>query len=278
MNWLLIMLSIIVAAFIFLCFFNIKDVKSKSLIKRIEYYAESFTNKRKPDKQTQIELFLEERAPIKIMGVRIKNTTGIFVFRSILSITALVICIIPGSFAGKNFFMISFIMALILFFLPVEILKSRIKEISGKILNELPESLDILSSLIKTGLSLDQAIDYYSMNYKGEISNLFKIAKTKIYEGKSPGESYFEIAELSFCNEFRTIIKIIVQSDIVGNPINKVLKDLSRSIRQNQRDRIKIKAEKLESSLMLVIFVFMFIPMMVLFLLPVIPQLKMIFN
>lgn len=267
-----------VAAFIFLCFFNIKDVRSKSLLKRIEYYAESFANKRKYDKKTQIELFLTESAPLKIMGVSIKTTTGIFTFRVILSITALIICIVLGFFAEKNFFMISFILASVLYFLPFEILKSRIKAISGKILNELPESLDILSSLIKTGLSLDQAIEYYSINYKGEISGLFKIAKTKIYEGKSPGDAYFEIAELSFCNEFRTIIKIIVQSDIVGNPIYKVLKELSRNIRQDQRDRIKIKAERLESSLMLVIFIFMFIPMMVLFLLPVIPQLKMIFN
>jgi len=99
----------------------------------------------------------------------------------------------------------------------------------------------------------------------------------KIYEGQRKKDAYNCIAKLSFCNEFRTIIKIIIQADSIGNPINIVLKELSRAIRNNQRDQLKIRSEKLENSLMLIIFVFMFIPMMVLFLLPIIPQLKMIF-
>jgi Flp pilus assembly protein TadB len=278
LSWLLIILSLAITLFIFLCFFNAKDVKAKAFIKRIEHYAENFSDRRKIKRSSEIDLFLKEKGLLQILGIRVKTTTGVFVFRIILSITGFIIFIILGFFFGNNFYIIAFILALTLYFLPIEVLKSKIKAISKKISNELPESLDILSSLIKAGLNLDQAIDYYSINYRGEISNLFKIAKTKIYEGKSPRESYFEIAELSFCNEFKSALKIIVQSDMVGNPINKVLKDLSRAIRRDQRDQIKIKAERLESSLMLVIFVFMFIPMMILFLLPVIPQLKMIFN
>ena len=278
MNWILIIISIAVSLFIFLIFFNAKDVKARSFIKRIEDYAESFSDNKKFKKSPEIDLFLKEKGPVQILGISVKTSVGILVFRIILSTTVFVIINIPGFFLGNNLYLISFIMALILYFLPVEVLKGRIKAVSKKISNELPESLDILSSLIKAGLNLDQAIDYYSINYRGDISDLFKIAKTKIYEGENPRDSYYKIAELSFCNEFKTALKIIVQSDMVGNPVNKVLKDLSRSLRINQRDQIKIKAERLESSLMMVIFVFMFIPMMVLFLLPVIPQLKMIFN
>lgn len=278
MNWILIIISLAIALFIFLIFFNVKDVKAKSFIKRIEHYAENFSDKKRFKKSPEIGLFLKEKGPIQILGIKVETTIGIFVFRIILSITVFVSINILGFFLGNNLYLISFILALILYFLPVEVLKGRIKAISKKISNELPESLDILSSLIKAGLNLDQAIDYYSKNYRDQISNLFKIAKTKIHDGESSRDAYYKIAELSFCNEFKSALKIIVQSDIVGNPVNKVLKDLSRAIRRNQRDQIKIKAERLESSLMLVIFVFMFIPMMSLFLLPVIPQLKMIFN
>jgi len=48
-------------------------------------------------------------------------------------------------------------------------------------------------------------------------------------------------------------------------------------MRTNQRDLLKIRSERLESNLVLVIFIFMFIPMIFLFLLPVLPQLKMFF-
>jgi len=74
------------------------------------------------------------------------------------------------------------------------------------------------------------------------------------------------------------VIKILVQAEMIGNPISGVLKDISRVIRTNQRDLLKIRSERLESNLVLVVFIFMFIPMLFLFLLPVLPQLKMFFN
>jgi len=279
MNWILLILSLTISLFIFFCFFNSRNIHTRSLLKRIENYAENITNKKSKDgRSSTLKLFLEERGSLRILGMRIKSLEGLLIFRTILALNGLIIFILFGFFIGNNFLLLAASISLIMFFLPSEILKSKIKRDSKNILNEIPESLDILSSLIKAGLNLDQAINYYSNNYKGEISQLFKIAKIKLYEGKSRKNAYLGIAKLSFCNEFKTIIKIIVQSDTIGNPINKVLKELSKTIRENQRDQIKIRAERLESSLMLVIFIFMFIPMMLLFLLPVIPQLKMIFN
>ena len=96
--------------------------------------------------------------------------------------------------------------AVTLFFLPSEILKSKLKKISNSILNEIPDTLDILSSLIRAGLNLDDAVSYYSSNYKGEISQLFKLAQVKIYEGKSRKDAYHDIVKLSFCNEFKTLL------------------------------------------------------------------------
>jgi hypothetical protein len=48
-------------------------------------------------------------------------------------------------------------------------------------------------------------------------------------------------------------------------------------MRENQRDFLKMKAEKLESNLIIVIFIFIFIPVIALFLIPVIPQLQILF-
>jgi len=56
-----------------------------------------------------------------------------------------------------------------------------------------------------------------------------------------------------------------------------VLNNLSRSFRDNQRDQLKIRAERIESNLILVIFIFLFIPMLMIFLLPVLPQLRLLF-
>jgi len=250
----------------------------KSLMRKIENYTNNITSKNnKNAEQLKHKFFLKERKIIKILGIRINTIEGLFVFKLFLSISSLIFIIIFGFFIGNNFILFAVLISLLLFFVPSEIFKDKIKKISKNIIGEIPDTLDILSSLIKAGLNLDEAINYYSKNYQGEVSQLFKIALTKIYEGQRRKDAYNCIAKLSFCNEFRTIIKIIIQADLIGNPINIVLKDLSKAIRNNQRDQIKMKAERLESSLMLIIFVFMFIPMMILFLLPIIPQLKMIF-
>jgi len=275
---LIIIVSLLTSAFVFLFFFNSRQIHMKSLMKKIENYTNNITSKNnKNTEQLRYKFFLKERKIIKILGIRIKTIEGLFVFKIFLSISSLIFIIIFGFFMEKNFVLFAVLISLLLFFVPSEIFKGKIKKISKSISGEIPDTLDILSSLIKAGLNLDDAINYFSNNYKGEISQLFKMASIKIYEGQRRKDAHNCIAKLSFCNEFRTIIKIIIQADSIGNPINIVLKDLSRAIRNNQRDQIKMKAERLESSLMLIVFVFMFIPMMVLFLLPIIPQLKMIF-
>ena len=99
----------------------------------------------------------------------------------------------------------------------------------------------------------------------------------KILEGRSKPEAFNIIARLSFCSEFKNLIKVLAQSEIIGNPVKDILKDLSRVMRENQRNFLKMKAEKLESNLMIVIFIFIFIPVIALFLIPVIPQLQIFF-
>lgn|GEM_PF-978941 len=278
MSLAVILISLLISVFVFLFFFNSRQIHIKSLMRKIENYTINITSKNnKNTEQLRHKFFLKERKIIKILGIRIETVEGLFVFKLFLSVSSLIFIIIFGFFIGNNFILFAVLISFLLFFVPSEIFKGKIRRISENILREIPDTLDILSSLIRAGLNLDDAVNYFSNNYKGEVSQLFKMASIKIYEGQRRKDAYNCIARLSFCSEFRTIIKIIIQADSIGNPVNIVLKDLSKAIRNNQRDQIKMKAERLESSLMLIIFVFMFIPMMILFLLPIIPQLKMIF-
>ena len=278
MNLLIVVTAVLVSVFVFLLFINFSHKKSRLIIEKIETrtgYILKKMNKTKLSKD--LELLFEEQNFINIFGFKIKSLEGLFLLRVILSLSFLIFFIVFGFFLGKNFIFYSFIGATILYFLPIEIIKSKISSKSKRIQNELPDIVDILSSLIKAGLSLNEALNYISDNYKCETSRLFKLAQIKIFEGYSRMDAYYLIARLSFCNDFKTVIKILAQAEIIGNPISKVLKDVSKVMRTNQRDLLKIGSERLESNLVLVIFIFMFIPMIFLFLLPVLPQLKMFF-
>lgn len=278
MNLLIVVTAVLVSVFIFLLFINFSYKKSRLIIEKIETRTGYILKKMNKTKLSEdLELLFEEQNCINIFGFKIKSLEGLFLLRVILSLSFLIFFIVFGFFLGKNFIFYSFIVAIILYFLPIEIIKSKISSKSKRIQNELPDIVDILSSLIKAGLSLNEALNYISDNYKCETSRLFKLAQIKIFEGHSKMDAYYLITRLSFCNDFKTVIKILVQAEMIGNPISKVLKDVSKVMRTNQRDLLKIRSERLESNLVLVIFIFMFIPMIFLFLLPVLPQLKMFF-
>ncbi len=278
MNYIIILLSVLISVFVLLFLFNFKSSSYRSALEKIEGRAGSFLYKgNRSNENKDIKLMFEENKTINIVGAKIRSLEGLFLFRIIISLSFLILFNIFGILFDKNFILYSIIGAVIFYFLPLEIIKGKINFTRKIISNELPEILDILSSLIKAGLSLDEAINYISINYKGEVSKLFTIAQLRVLEGISKKEAYYKIAQLSFCNDFKTIIKILIQSEMIGNPINVVLRDLSKVMRNNQRDQLKIKAERLEGNLVLIIFIFIFIPMMFLFMLPVLPQLRLLF-
>lgn len=224
-----------------------------------------------------LALLFEDQGIIKVLGIRISSIEGLTSLRLILAFSSAIIFIFSGFLFGKNFILYSLLAAIIFYFLPVEVIKNKILIIRKKILSELPDIVDMLSSLIKAGLSLDEAMTYISRNYNSQTSKLFRMLHAKILEGHSKPEAFNIIARLSFCSEFKNLIKVLAQSEIIGNPVKDILKDLSRVMRENQRDFLKMKAEKLESNLIIVIFIFIFIPVIALFLIPVIPQLQILF-
>src|SRR4030065_574406 len=279
MNLLVTITAILISIFIFLLLINLNHKNVSLVINKMEIqagYIYKKINRIKSDED--LKLLFEEQNGTNIFGIKIRSLEGLFLFRIILSLSFFLIFSFLGFFLGKNLILYSFIGALIFHFLPLEITKGKINSKSKRVQNEIPDIVDILSSLIKAGLNLDEALNYISNNYECEISRLFKMAQIKIFEGYSKMDAFYLIARISFCNDFKTVIKILVQAEMIGNPISGVLKDISRVIRTNQRDLLKIRSERLESNLVLVVFIFMFIPMIFLFLLPVLPQLKMFFN
>jgi len=278
MNLLIVVVAVLVSIFVFFLIINFDYKNARLIVNTVETRTGYILKKMNKTKLSDdLKLLLEEQSGISILGFKIKSLEGLFLLRVILSLSFFIFFILSGFFLGKNFIFYSLIGAIILYFLPLELIKSKISSKNIRIQNELPDIVDILSSLIKAGLSLNEALNYVSDNYKCEISKLFKLAQLKIFEGHNRMDAYYLIAKLSFCNDFKTVIKILVQAEIIGNPISKVLKDISKVMRTNQRDLLKIRSERLESNLVLIIFVFMFIPMIFLFLLPVLPQLKMLF-
>ncbi|MCL4386597.1 MAG: type II secretion system F family protein [Cyanobacteria bacterium] len=278
MKILEIIIAILSVSFFLIVFLNFKRNEFESIlfnsifIKKLNKNSKSglFNN-------LNIEFYLDNYKNIKIFSFKIDSQEKLIILKLYFSFVSFILINFTGIILHKNLLIISLTGALIFYLLPSEILKSKISNIRNKVIIELPDFIDVLSSLINAGLNLDESIKYFALNYKGEIRNLLLIFRIKQLEGFSKKEAYEHIGRLSFCEEFNRIVKILAQSEIIGNPVKEVLRNFSIEIRNNQKDQLKIRAEKLESNLIFIIFIFIFIPMLLIFLVPVFPQIKLLF-
>ena len=245
---------------------------------KVRQKEQGYHNAGKHSFEDDVGLLLKEQNGIRTFGIRIKTVQDFYVIRIILSAAVLLVFLIAGFLFDRNLYFFSAAAAIIFYFLITAVLKGRIASRSGKVLKELPDVIDLMASLVSAGLTLDESIYYISKNLKGVTGGLFDTYRIKILEGKSRKEAFDLIGRISFCTEFRSFIKVLYQSEIIGNPIKKILLDLSRVYRNNHRDFLKMRAERMESNLIVVVFIFIFIPMLMIFLLPAIPQLKMLFG
>jgi Flp pilus assembly protein TadB len=273
-----ILLSILAMTFFLIIFLNFKRSGFESFLFNSRFI-KKLNNKgrKKIFSNVDIEIYLDNYKNIRIFNFKIDSTEKLIILKLYLSFVSLTLINILGITFHKNFLIISFLGALIFYLLPSEIMKNKVNNIKHRVMVEMPDFIDALFSLINAGLTLDESIKYFAGNYKGEIKNLLQVFRIKQLEGFSKIEAYEFIGKMSFCEEFVRVIKIISQSEVVGNPIKEVLKNFSAEIRNSQKDKLKVKAEKLESSLIFIIFIFIFIPMLLIFLVPVFPQIKLLF-
>ena len=185
-------------------------------------------------------LYLHEERKFNFFGFAVNSIEDFLLIKVFLLITSVLLINIIAVIIHKNFLLISLLVGIILFFLPSEILKNKIRLKSRQVLEELPDFIDILYSLINAGLTLEESISYISKECKGQIRDLFKIAKIKMFEGMSRADAYYYVCKISFCDDFQRIIKILTQADVIGNPVKDILKELSNDLRDNQRDLLKI--------------------------------------
>ncbi len=221
-----------------------------------------------------LDIFLRDWGHIRILGIKIKTPEAFFLLRISLPVAVLFLFLALGFVLAKNFILYATSAALIIYFILPAIVRGKISIKAANVLYSLPDAIDMMASLINAGLSVDEAMAYIGQNLDTPVSALFKIYHLEIFEGSTKKEAFDKICRMSFCTEFKSFIRIIHQAETMGNPIKEILRDLSKVYRNNERDLLKMKAEKLESKLIIVIFIFIFIPMLAIFLIPVLPQLK----
>ncbi len=110
------------------------------------------------------------------------------------------------------------------YILPDYYLKSKTAKRQDEIRRSLPNALDLLTISVEAGLGFDQALYKVAVNTKGTLGDEFKRTLKEMEIGVSRKDALKNLSKRTDISELNTFIFSIIQAEIFGISIGKVLR------------------------------------------------------
>lgn len=147
-------------------------------------------------------------------------------------------------------------------------LKSRTSQRQDEIRRSLPNALDLLTISVEAGLGFDQALIKVSNNIKGPLGIEFKRTIKEIEIGIARKEALRNLSKRTDVPELNAFIMSIIQADIFGISVGKVLRVQAAEMRIKRRQIAEEKGMKAPTKLVFPTILFLFPALMVIILGP----------
>jgi len=128
------------------------------------------------------------------------------------------------------------------YFVPELLLYSRGQERQAKIQVELPDTLDQLSIAVEAGLGFDAAMMRAGTNGKGPLGQELIRTLQDIQVGQPRRDAYLALADRTTVVDLRRFLRAVIQADMYGIPVAKVLRTQAGEMRMKRRQRAEEKA------------------------------------
>ncbi len=151
--------------------------------------------------------------------------------------------------------------ALIGFFGPDFWLTSRIKARQTKIVQGLPDALDLLTVCVEAGLGLDQGIYRVSQELAitcPDLSDELKLMNMEARFGKGRADAMRDLGTRTGVDDIKTAVAMLIQTDRFGTDLARALRVHSDTMRVKRRQRAEEMAAKASVKMVpaLVFFIF----------------------
>ena len=150
------------------------------------------------------------------------------------------------------------LLTLVAFFLPDLWLQGKIRDRQKAIRVALPDTLDLLTISVEAGLGFDSALSKVANNTRGPLAAEFFRMLQEIQLGTHRSQAFRNLGERTNVAELTSFIMAMLQADIFGISVGKVLRVQAqemRTKRRQQAEEIAMKAPvKIVFPLVLCIF------------------------
>jgi tight adherence protein C len=136
------------------------------------------------------------------------------------------------------------IFALLGFFFPQLWLQSIINRRQHSVRKAMPDALDLLTICVEAGLGFDAAMSKVSEKWENELSVALLRTIREIQLGKPRRDALRDMAERIGISEMTSFIAAVIQSEMLGVSLAKVLRIQSDQMRVKRRQRAEEEAHK----------------------------------
>ena len=137
------------------------------------------------------------------------------------------------------------VFALAGFFLPDLLLVNAAQKRSEQIRKALPNSIDLLTISVESGLAFDAALAQVATNTEGPLADEFRRVLREIQIGSSRSQALKALADRTSVDDLRVFLNSMVQAEKLGIPIADVLRVQASEIRLKKSQRTEEQAMKL---------------------------------
>lgn len=131
------------------------------------------------------------------------------------------------------------------YYLPEWILRSRSGKRQFTMRRALPDALDLMSITVEAGLSFDAAMERVSREMGGPLGEEFYRVVQEMRLGKARGEALRDLADRTTVDELRSFVLAMVQAEIFGISVSRVLHVQAEELRTKRRQLAEEQAQKL---------------------------------
>ncbi|TVR18658.1 MAG: type II secretion system F family protein [Nitriliruptor sp.] len=135
--------------------------------------------------------------------------------------------------------------AVVGYYLPEWIVRSRAGRRQFEIRLALPDALDLMSITVEAGLSFDAALDRVSREMGGPLGDeLYRVVQ-EMRLGKGRGEALRDLSGRTTVEELKAFVMAMVQAEIFGISVSRVLHVQADELRIKRRQFAEERAQKL---------------------------------
>jgi tight adherence protein C len=154
------------------------------------------------------------------------------------------------------------------YLLPSWLLRARADRRQKAIRKALPDTLDLLAISVEAGLGFDAAIGRVAAEASGPLAQELNRVLREMQLGQARAEALRDLAERSEVEELKSFVVALVQADVFGVSVAKVLQVQAQEMRTKRRQRAEEQGQKIPVKIVFPLILCIFPALMVVLLGP----------